>query len=391
MLLPVSPIPEICISLAPPELPVQEPISPFAPLSPSPVKEDFDSFRSALLSPPPIISPSRAPRLSPLNPSESNGKGLDQERFESLLRASKERNSTQGSKRSTDLRKEVTLKAHKSKQMERRALFLSKIQAPPSPSAACMPKTPPESPSVFHYTLPSPGLVSPLALFETLEDPQSSIREPWVEQVEWVPSKTAERGPAPRVRVVKSVPSLDQITERLKSQGHVPAAPAVRVTARRPVALPAFLQAHAKETNVHVVPEVKAKPPRPTLPIGVGRLQMPKHTPSSLEVSRGAHSPPKSPQPQPKLEVKTTVIPYASMRSPDQLTEENLSLLNVRERSAQDMLSTLRRRTLGAAISLANMGPTEEKKDKRNSAPAELQRRHRVGFMHPILLRPGAF
>jgi hypothetical protein len=52
---------------------------------------------------------------------------------------------------------------------ERRALFLSKLHAPPSPTATTTPETPPESPLVFHYTLPSPCLTSPLAVFEAVD------------------------------------------------------------------------------------------------------------------------------------------------------------------------------------------------------------------------------
>src|SRR6202044_2363180 len=74
--------------------------------------------------------------------------------------------------------------------VERRALFLSKLQAPPSPSAVSLPKTPPDSPAIFHYTLPSPGLNSPLALFDalshnTLANIGLQSVEPWVEQVDF--------------------------------------------------------------------------------------------------------------------------------------------------------------------------------------------------------------
>ena len=73
--------------------------------------------------------------------------------------------------------------------MERRTLFLSKIDALLSPTAASLPITPPESPAVFHFTLPSgpPGLVSPLALFETLEKDKDKDCPPLVciEQVDF--------------------------------------------------------------------------------------------------------------------------------------------------------------------------------------------------------------
>src|SRR2546421_296785 len=69
--------------------------------------------------------------------------------------------------------------------VERRALFLSKVQAPPSPTATMTPKTPPDSPAIFHYTLPSPGLVSPLAMFDNLNDNNDSAPHKWVEQVDF--------------------------------------------------------------------------------------------------------------------------------------------------------------------------------------------------------------
>jgi hypothetical protein len=53
---------------------------------------------------------------------------------------------------------------------ERRQTFLARLLASPSssPTTLTTPVTPPDSPAEFHYTLPSPGLVSPLALFEAL-------------------------------------------------------------------------------------------------------------------------------------------------------------------------------------------------------------------------------
>ena len=113
----LSPVPEISISLAPPEEPLVEPFSPFSSCTPvTPV--DGDTFRPALLSPPPVMSP-RFPRMpSPLRPSDASakGQGLERERFEELLRASRERNAAMGCKKSPDLRKEIAIKVHKSKQ-----------------------------------------------------------------------------------------------------------------------------------------------------------------------------------------------------------------------------------------------------------------------------------
>jgi len=58
------------------------------------------------------------------------------------------------------------------------------------------------------------------------------------------------------------------------------------------------------------------------------------------------------------------------------------------------MMSKLKRRTSGIA-SADDMGghgaDDEERRARRISAPAELPKRERSGFAHPILALPGAF
>jgi hypothetical protein len=132
---------------------------------------------------------------------------------------------------------------------DRRALFLSKILAPPSPTATVTPKTPPDSPAIFHYTLPSPGLVSPLTLFETLgrNSMHGDLRygcEPWVEQIDFRSSKYNNPIEGDDyhhhsfvVREHKGMPSLDQISARMNTQGHVQTQVSTKSTTR----LPAFL------------------------------------------------------------------------------------------------------------------------------------------------------
>jgi len=76
-----------------------------------------------------------------------------------------------------ELRIAVARKAFSGKQAERRARFLAKIGTPPSFEAIFLPATPPESPALFHFTLPSPGMASPISLFESSsvqQDPQTS-------------------------------------------------------------------------------------------------------------------------------------------------------------------------------------------------------------------------
>ncbi|KAF9569757.1 hypothetical protein CPC08DRAFT_739047 [Agrocybe pediades] len=365
-----SVIPQIEISLAPLEDPPIESPSLFT----FNLQHDEDHFRPVHLTPPPSVTAFKRP-LSPLRPaSHLAAKGLDNDRFQVLLNASKEKTAAfSGGKKSGDLRKEIALKVHKNKQMERRALFLSKVQAPPSPSAACTPKTPPESPAIFHYSLPSPGLVSPLALFETLND---SKHETWVEQVDFrlpgmVYTKEAiHKTPKQPYRL----PSLDQISARLMSR--------------------------SAKTDTIEFPQLAPTNNQPRPSVGIGRLRMPLRSskvatqleePSKQTVNTVPALPPKSPllHLSPELRVTTLVVPRTQTRSHADLTESNLNALNSRGQRAHDMLSTLRRRTL----STEHKAPTPLPRPiwKRRSAPADMMPRGRKGFEHPVLALPGAF
>jgi len=215
---PLSPlsVPSICISPAAdaivhPDTPVLEPSSPEA-----------QSPRSVHLLPPPVRSPLRR-SLAPSG-KVMDKKGLDQSTFEDLLIANRERTAKRSVSAADRLRREVVVKAHHSKQIERRALFLSKITAPPSPTSAETAVTPPSSPAVFHFTLPSPGLASPLELFETVKS-----RDSWVEHVDYNNNCTK--------RMSSRLPSLDQITARLR--------PTVAVESPTPV-LAAYRQDEVK-------------------------------------------------------------------------------------------------------------------------------------------------
>jgi len=255
-------------------------------------------------------------------------------------------------KKKVDLRKEVALKVYKSKQVERRALFLSKVQAPPSPTATLTPKTPPESPAIFHYTLPSPGLESPLTVFESLHDHPNGVSHSWVEQVDF---KEAQ----PKVN--HGLPSLDQISARLISRS-------------APVHFPALSPRNGL---------------KPRLSVGIGRLKMPLRTqPTMLQPKPQSASPPKSPllHPSPELDITTLVVPRTNSPPSLQLTETNLDSFNSRGQRAHNMLSTLRRRT----------SPPEQvgvqHKCRRHSAPADLTPLHaRIGFEHPVFALPGGF
>ncbi|KAG8862986.1 hypothetical protein FRB96_000406 [Tulasnella sp. 330] len=210
--------------------------SPYSPKFPSPMAytdSDADDFRPVHLLPPPT-SASLSPVLPRSASPPADKKGLDQSRFNELLQSSRERSTKFGHARkdSAELRRQATLKAHTAKALERRAIFLNKIARPPSPSATESPATPPESPAIFHFTLPSPGLRSPLSI-PTKKKVQPSVAFPsentpaggWVEEVDFkarIRTSSIRNGaPLPHSRShgrrasAHTLPSLDQITARL--------------------------------------------------------------------------------------------------------------------------------------------------------------------------------
>ncbi|KAF4572731.1 hypothetical protein EYR36_007241 [Pleurotus pulmonarius] len=378
-------LPQISISPAPPLEPEAEPYSPFA--KSSFVVNDSDGFRPSHLTPPPTGSPRFVHQSSPLRPADApQNKGLDSNKFEALLQATRERNQA---KKESDLRKEVALKAHKHKQVERRALFLSKVMAPPSPTATALPKTPPESPAIFHCSLPSPGLVSPLAFFENLgSSPTSGIpsQESWVEQVDFrvragVVEPKRPKGPFQ----YNHLPSLDQISARMRYQKHVRS---TSIESDHSSRLPLFLNQSR--------PQPVSAPERPRLVVGVGRLQMPLRAPQPAKATPAPIIPPVSPCSPltPNLEVTTLVVPRSATTSPIQLSKTNLLALDSRSRRSSDMISTLRRRTRPSEYGHTGHDEDDSLKHKhwkRRSAPAELQTAERAGFEHYILSLPGAF
>jgi hypothetical protein len=264
--------------------------------------------------------------------------------------------------------------------VERRALFLSKVNAPPSPTATALPKTPPESPAILHYTLPSPGLDSPLALFESLQqtDPTGPVK-PWVEQVHYRQLNGASIRP----------PSLEQITAHLSSHGHSTTVTTVKDEYhRRPIPLPTFLRSPPRMkiavgfregTDGEQNPEAEIMPPIP----GPGELVIPLPKTHAVPSLSG-----------PGLLVTTTTIPGSSKPSSSTLTKVNLSVLNSRALTGRDMMSKLKRRVSGfpSANGVGGCGVDEDgRRARRISAPAELPKRERDGFAHLVLALPGAF
>ncbi|KAF8711769.1 hypothetical protein RHS03_01384, partial [Rhizoctonia solani] len=220
---PNRPVPSIYVS--PAESPVDFDTPSLEPVSP----EESTSSRSNHLLPPPVGSPHRR-TLAPTKAMDK--KGLDQATFQDLLAANRERSSKRMVSPADRLRREVVVKAHHSKQFERRALFLSKIIAPPSPTSTETAVTPPESPAIFHFSLPSPGLASPLELFENV-----ASREHWIEEVDY--NKKSIRTPARDAFPAGRLPSLDQITARLRptlNVNAVPTIPSIVIESPSPVA-----------------------------------------------------------------------------------------------------------------------------------------------------------
>jgi hypothetical protein len=373
-------LPEICVSPPPPSENLAEPFSPFDGVRVV-VEEDENNFRPALLSPPPNMPMSLPKHLSPLSPPDApvKGQGLERERFEQLLKSSRERSAALGNKRSPDLRKELAVKTYKSKQMERRARFLLKVAEPPCPSAAYEPKTPPDSPAIFNYCLPSPGLVSPLAMYEYLEE-ECVTSNPWTEQVDFrLPRSAAypkQNSPVLSFKSGKGLPSLDEISARLSFKNP---SGAHKATPR----LPSFLQ---KKQAAAAVAEPEAPAKSPSITIGRLRLPGPRSRDVSPPPEQKIYETPPSPV-TPRLQVTTTVIPRMRTSTPINLTESNLEAF-----SRSQLLKHVRRRSLASPSHIPTpTTPIEERAFRRRSAPAELSPRARSQFRHPVLDLPGGF
>ena len=255
---------------------------------------------------------------------------------------------------------------------ERRTLFLSKFQAPPSPTAMMTPKTPPESPAIFHYSLPSPGLESPLTLFESWSG--NHAPHTWMERVDFRLVEQSEPKPSLSHSSTKSalgVPSLDQISARL-------------------------IPRHAKLDNAKIVCDAHANEESPRPSIGIGRLRMPLRTQAIIPQSgsQQTESTFSKPVPLPLSPAKTFVIPRCPASTTAQLTESNLNSLNSRDQKASNMLFTLRKRTLSSECKPTSVQEEElpPKLRWRRSAPADMTPlRARSGFQHPVLASPGGF
>ena len=268
---------------------------------------------------------------------------------------------------------------------DRRALFLSKLQleAPPSPTAMTTPKkTPPESPGIFPYSLSSPGLESPLTLFDSWSGNHTDdVPHTWVEHVDFDErSKSKPLLNRSSTKPARGLPSLDQISARFS----------------RPAKLDDVKMTCDALTTEHS--------PRPS--VGIGRLRMPLRTPLRTQVILQSDNQPKKytpskPLPSPlSLEpcTPTLVIPRSPSSAPAQLTESNLNSLNSRDQKASNMLFTLRKRRVSSEFNSTGRETAidsdegDAKLRWRRSAPADMTPlRARFGFEHPVLASPGGF
>lgn len=372
-----SPIPFISISPPPEEDPIVEPFSPFSALPVPPT--DQNAFRPSHLTPPATITSFKR-SLSPLHPIPADGQGLESQKFQILLAASKHRKVSAGSDQSVNFRKEIAIRAHKNGHADRRALFLSKLQAPPSPT---IPKTPLESPEIFHHSLPSPGLESSLTLFESWSGNHADdVPQTWVEHADFgLLDEQSKPNPSLNRSSTKpacGIPSLDQISARFS----------------RP----------AKLDDIKMTCDALTKEDSPRLSVGIGRLRMPLRTRAILQSDSQQRKSIRSKPLPPLLSLEPCVKIYDIPRSlssiPAQLT---VSDLNSRDQKASNMLFTLRKRKLSSESSLTRLTTDQETADSeeeealsklrwRRSAPADMTPlRARFGFEHPVLASPGGF
>ncbi|KAF8633948.1 hypothetical protein AX15_001131 [Amanita polypyramis BW_CC] len=344
--MPYSPatIPEIFISPAPPEEPIAEPYSPFASIK-YPNKDD--GFRPRLLTPPPTsplrTRPSSSPYSGGYNSDEERfdyNEGLDKQHFEALLQATRERNA----KRTPSLLREVTLRAHQTKQIERRARFITRVLVGPLSSSAPgllappnIPLTTPEAVASFH----EPDVSASVSSSPNQRGEENSF-DIWDKEASTPSGRSAARGNA--------VPSLEEIRARLTSQGYV----CVPLAKRRTVPSQQMI---ATEYNTISSRQFSSS---------IAQLR----STDNIQIQ--------APQPLPSR-CGSQLVPSADDVGPTRVSR------------AQDMLSALRRRT-SPPIDPTERCNVDDKKRKRRSAPGDLfPLQDRVGFQHPVLSMPGGF
>lgn len=258
--------------------------------------------------------------------------------------------------------------------VERRALFLSRIQEPASPIEVFTPKVTPESPPVIHCTLPSLGLESLAKKHDgPIADRRSSCHV-WFEQMD----SLLPIG-KPKVDARRNLPSLEEITARISPARSPPS------MANDPVLTSPTPRSYMFLGNRGDSPTVRSESDT-RLDINIGRLHMPirrRQSSNSLSDMRLSAIPSYTCPPT----IEITAVPGTRNNARYALTESNVHNLG-RANTAREMMSTIKRRTSpppGLAHDL------DQIRLKRHSAPAKMQFGGRSGFEHPNLSLPGAF
>lgn len=265
------------------------------------------------------------------------------------------------------------MRAHNNGHTDRRALFLSKLQP-------TIRRTPPESPQIFHHSLPSPGLESSLTLFESWSGNHADdVPQTWVGHADFdVLDEQSKPNPSLNRSSTKpacGIPSLDQISARFS----------------RP----------AKLDDIKTTCDAEDSP---RLSVGIGRLRMPLRTRAILQSDNQQQKSIRSKPLPPLLSLEPCVKICDIPRSPSLIPAQlSVSDLNSRDQKASNMLFTLRRRKLSSESSLTRLATDHETADSeeeealaklrwRRSAPADMTPlRARFGFEHPVLASPGGF
>lgn len=268
-------------------------------------------------------------------------------------------------------------------QVERRALFLSRIREPALCTEVYTSKVTPESPDVIHCTLPSTGLELPLVSLESLANKRNDLiggersrRHVGFGQMD---SLLPIGQPKVDLKSRHNLPSLEEIIARV-GQARLPPSMAHDPILTTPTPLPSiFLRSGKDAPPTRSVSDTRRD-------INIGRLHMPvRRRQSSNSLSDVRLS--ASTRCSTKFEMTTPAVPDTRSNAGYAHTEPNVHALG-RASTAREMISTIKRRTSPPPGLPRDQ---DQFRSKRHSAPAEMQLRGRSGFEHPNLSLPGGF
>ena len=262
-------------------------------------------------------------------------------------------------------------------QVERRALFLSKIQSC-TDSEVFTPKPTPGSPVI--HTLPSLGLEPPVVSFESLAKQHNDLTAGDCPRRYVGFERRDSLLPIGRPKVDPKLgrhnfPSLEEIIARVGPARLPPSMahdPILTKLTPRPFILP--------RSGKEALATRSVSDTRPD--INVGRLHMPIRRRQSSSSLSNAHL--GSMRSFPSIEITTPAIGSNARFA---LTDPNVHALG-RANTAREMITTIKRRTSPPPSPAHNL---DHCRSKRHSAPAEMHLKGRPGFEHPNLSLPGGF